>query len=263
MTAAQQRKHADYDGFVEKFKAKKPKKTTDDCYTPPNIYDAVLEFARAEYGKRGAEIVRPFFPGGDYENAEYPEGCVVVDNPPFSILAKIVRFYEARGVAYFLFAPHLTCFSVRAQTTVLTGVRLYYENGAQVNTSFVANLGDPGVLFRTTPALRRALKSANDENRKRNKKPQEKLAFPRNVVTAARVNEAAMRGVQIFVRRDEAYFTRNAGKTPVFGGGYIVSDAAAARMEYVAEKAAEKAAEIELSPEQKEIAARLSAARRE
>ena len=29
----------DYDGFVEKFK---PKKTTDDCYTPPAVYDYVL-----------------------------------------------------------------------------------------------------------------------------------------------------------------------------------------------------------------------------
>ncbi len=32
-------KHYDYDGFVEKFK---PKKTTDDCYTPPEVYDVVL-----------------------------------------------------------------------------------------------------------------------------------------------------------------------------------------------------------------------------
>ena len=35
----------DYKAFVEKFK---PKKTTDDCYTPANIYEAVLEWAAAE-----------------------------------------------------------------------------------------------------------------------------------------------------------------------------------------------------------------------
>ena len=29
----------EYKEFVEKFK---PKKTTDDCYTPPNIYEAVV-----------------------------------------------------------------------------------------------------------------------------------------------------------------------------------------------------------------------------
>ncbi|MFR0556541.1 hypothetical protein [Pseudoscardovia radai] len=50
-------------------------------------------------------IVRPFWPGTDYERAQYPDGCVVVDNPPFSILAKIIRFYQAHGIRFFLFAP--------------------------------------------------------------------------------------------------------------------------------------------------------------
>ena len=40
-------KHDDYEGFIEKFK---PKKTTDDCYTPPLVYDAVKEWVRKEYG---------------------------------------------------------------------------------------------------------------------------------------------------------------------------------------------------------------------
>ena len=30
-----------YQKFVDKFK---PKKTTDDCYTPPNIYEAVKDY---------------------------------------------------------------------------------------------------------------------------------------------------------------------------------------------------------------------------
>ena len=84
----------DYEGFVEKFK---PKKTTDDCYTPPEVYEAVKEWVSDNIlPLDGVEIVRPFFPGGDYENHHYPEGCVVLDNPPFSILAKIRRFYHAR-----------------------------------------------------------------------------------------------------------------------------------------------------------------------
>lgn len=45
-------------------------------------------------------IVHPFRPGADYGRAEYPDGCVVVDNPPFSILAKIIRFYQAHGVRF-------------------------------------------------------------------------------------------------------------------------------------------------------------------
>ena len=99
-------KSQSYEEFVDKFK---PKKTTDDCYTPPEVYDAVLAWVRAEYDiADDVPIVRPFWPGADYERAAYPDGCVVVDNPPFSILAKIIRFYQAHGVRFFLFAPSLT-----------------------------------------------------------------------------------------------------------------------------------------------------------
>lgn len=80
----------EYDKFVEKFK---PKKTTDDCYTPPNVYEAVAQWVAREYGLEPSRFVRPFYPGGDYEHHEYPAGCVVVDNPPFSIITPILRFY--------------------------------------------------------------------------------------------------------------------------------------------------------------------------
>jgi hypothetical protein len=93
----------DYDEFVEKFK---PKLTTDECYTPDSVYEAVKTWVVKEYGLDGCEVVRPFWPGGDYENLDYPDGCVVIDNPPFSILSKIKGFYNEHRVKYFLFAPH-------------------------------------------------------------------------------------------------------------------------------------------------------------
>lgn len=34
-------KSKNYEEFVEKFK---PKKTTDDCYTPPAVYDALADW---------------------------------------------------------------------------------------------------------------------------------------------------------------------------------------------------------------------------
>ena len=37
--------NAEYEAFVEKFK---PKKTTDDCYTPPEVYEAVADFVAEE-----------------------------------------------------------------------------------------------------------------------------------------------------------------------------------------------------------------------
>ena len=53
-----------YEDFVDKFK---PKKTTDDCYTPQAVYDAVLNWAINEYGLHSREVIRPFYPDGDYE----------------------------------------------------------------------------------------------------------------------------------------------------------------------------------------------------
>jgi hypothetical protein len=66
---------AGYQAFVDKFK---PKKTTDDCYTPEPVYKAVLDWVVNEYGIDPNNIVRPFWPGGDYLREEYPEGCTVV-----------------------------------------------------------------------------------------------------------------------------------------------------------------------------------------
>lgn len=100
-----------YDQFVDKFK---PKLTTDDCYTPAAVYDAVAGWVRKEYKLDQSDFVRPFWPGGDYESYDYPDGCVVVDNPPFSILSKIVRFYDSRKISFFLWAPSLTLFGLRS-----------------------------------------------------------------------------------------------------------------------------------------------------
>ena len=52
-----------YEEFVDKFK---PKKTTDDCYTPVEIYDAVAGWVENEYRVNRCNFVRPFYPGGDY-----------------------------------------------------------------------------------------------------------------------------------------------------------------------------------------------------
>lgn len=131
--------HEDYDGFVAKFK---PRKTTDDCYTPQPVYDAVLGWLRENADIEGREIVRPFWPGGDYEHYDYPDGCVVVDNPPFSIFTQVCRFFQSRNISFFLFAPHLTLLSPVDMnwTGIVCDARVTYENGACVDTSFASNL---------------------------------------------------------------------------------------------------------------------------
>lgn len=130
----------EYQEFLEKFKLKK---TTDDCYTPAPVYDAVARYVEETYGVSRDKFVRPFYPGGDYANEKYPEGCVVVDNPPFSIMAEILRFYDSKGIKFFLFAPTLTLFSSSSASTCTAlpcTLVVIYENGASVNTSFLTNL---------------------------------------------------------------------------------------------------------------------------
>ena len=60
------------------------------------VYAVVLDYVCGRWGVDEADVVRPFWPGGDFESFEYPEGCVVVDNPPFSILARIQVLPRAR-----------------------------------------------------------------------------------------------------------------------------------------------------------------------
>ncbi len=49
----------EYAAFVEKFK---PKKTTDECYTPDNVYAAVHDWAVKEYGLEGGADYTPVLP---------------------------------------------------------------------------------------------------------------------------------------------------------------------------------------------------------
>ena len=146
----------DYGEFTEKFKAKL---TTDDCYTPVEVYEAVLGWLREKVDIEGCNIVRPFWPGGDYEAYDYKEDDVVVDNPPFSILARILRFYQDRGIRFFLFGPQLTLFSSSSLTYIPCACAVEYANGAKVNTGFISNLfGD--VLAMSALASQKAVGKA-------------------------------------------------------------------------------------------------------
>ncbi len=212
----------DYLGFVEKFQ---PKKTTDDCYTPGPVYDAVLAWAAREYGI-GGQVVRPFYPNGNYEAFDYPEGCVVVDNPPFSILAQIVRFYQERGIRFFLFAPGLTTFTAlrtEGVCAVCADANIMYENGATVRTNFLTNM-DARCRARSAPGLFEAVKEAMEEVNRGKARELPKYAYPDDVLTAARLNWMSAHGVAFEVPAGECELVqgldaqRPLGKS-IFGGG--------------------------------------------
>ena len=232
----------EYKEFVEKFK---PKKTTDDCYTPPNIYEAVVGWCEKEYNIDRTKIVRPFYPGGDYERYSYKEDSIVIDNPPFSILSKIMRFYNEKGIKYFLFAPTLTLFSSSSSscTAIGTGVRVTYENGAKVNTSFVTNMnGD--IRFRSCPELYRLIKEADDANLKERHKELPEYEYPDNVITSTQLAYLSKYGMEFSVNMNETYKisaleSQKRHKKTIFGSGYLVSEAAAQAAQAAREAARE------------------------
>ena len=227
----------DYDSFVKKFDLERAK-TTDDCYTPPAIYEAVLDWLKSKVDLSGKEIMRPFYPGGDYQSEDYHEDCVVVDNPPFSILAEIVTFYTAKGVKFFLFAPTLTLTSASIAgrkdvdvTYIVCGVKVTYANGAVVNTSFVSNLfGD--VRLWCCHELYRTVKEVNGKLLQKKKINLPKYAYPNNVTSAALLGKIA-KGADLKIMKDDCYqisqlqSQKRLGKG-IFGNGFLLSEKAAA-----------------------------------
>ena len=163
----------EYEQFLDKFKTKK---TTDDCYTPANIYDAVANWTAVEYGLDRAAFVRPFFPGGDFENFDYKDDTIVVDNPPFSILSSIINFYIGNDIKFFLFAPALTLFSTMKPGVcwLPVGATITYENGAKVSTSFITNLDT--ARLRCVPELYR--KNPERQQRKRTSQRTSEVRLP-------------------------------------------------------------------------------------
>ena len=194
----------EYLEFKEKFV---PKKTTDDCYTPDRIYNAIADWVAEEYGLDRSCFVRPFYPGGDYQAMQYAPGSVVVDNPPFSILSEIARFYTANGIKYFLFAPTLTGLSAAAwetSTAIICHAKITYENGAVVNTSFWTNLEDPEIVAKCSPELSDIVNAADEEEQRSKHTTQRKYSYPDNVVTAAMLNYYAAHHVEFQVRKKDA-----------------------------------------------------------
>ena len=254
----------DYQAFLEKFEAKK---TTDDCYTPENIYNVAKRWSLKKYKLGNPPVVRPFYPGGNYKKENYPKGCVVIDNPPFSIISEICEWYTENGIAYFLFAPTLTLLGImRGKANyVACGSGVVYENGASVNTSFVTNLGSKKIIAASD--LREQIDEANKENLAKQHKTLPKYEYPDEVLTATMLCYMAAHGVSLEICADDVHFIRGldaqkeSGKA-LFGSGYLLSKKAAAE-KAAAEKAAAEKVRVrdtnvwELSDREKKIVAGL------
>lgn len=224
----------DYDGFLAK--GQKPPKTTDDCYTPEPVFQAVKTWVYQEYGQQveGLEVFRPFQPGGDYEREDYT-GRFVLDNPPFSILSQILQHFHQWEVPFFLFAPTLTLFSARSFrdghcTAIIQAANVIYENGADIPTSFLTNL-DKKNRARVSHTLTEMLAEAQKQPAK---KAKPKLVYPRELWSAAKL-QALAKTADIDIQSEDCLHSEGllqgtGDGARVFGGGLIVTPAVADKL---------------------------------
>ena len=252
----------EYLTFLDKFALKK---TTDDCYTPAPVYDAVAEWVANEYQLSRADFVRPFYPGGAYRNETYKPTDVVVDNPPFSILAEILKFYLDNGVRFFLFAPHLTLFSSSSSSSscaIGVGVVVTYENGAHLPTSFLTNLEDG--RFRSSPSLYAAVNGGVDEYLQQKRQSPPRYAYDHHVLTSNFLAACSRLGIEFGCTKSETLLIsrldsqKETGKT-IYGEGYLIGEDAFERREKAEREKAEreKAVMWEISERERAIIASL------
>jgi hypothetical protein len=237
----------EYNEFLEKFEVKK---TTDDCYTPDIVYNAIAEWVAKEYGLNKKDFVRPFRPNGDYQSEKYKSTDVVVDNPPFSILSEIIKWYSEHNIRFFLFAPTMTLFSSSSSSScacaIPCGGNITYENGAVVPTSFVTNLED--YRIRVIPELYQIIDEANTQNQAQFKRTIPKYKYPDEIVTAAMCRYMCEHGVALVIKKEDSQLIRQLDSqkeldgSGIFGSGFILSEKAAAEKAAAEKAAAEKAA---------------------
>ena len=246
-----------YDAYVAKFQNKNHVKTTDDTYTPDDVFDAVVKYVGSVYDLRGKEIIRPFYPGGDYENYEYPDNGVVIDNPPFSIASKICRFYAYNKIPFFLFFNGLTVFSViDCCTVVVVACSIKFTNGAEVCVNFASNLyGD--IMTTTAPELNELLRQCKSQKQKA--KPLKKYVYPREVLSVNHMQQICRRGIKYEIKRWEGKVIREIGGVKLFGKHMLISSQKAEEKEKTLKKTFDDSVKIlELGVKEKRILDRLN-----
>lgn len=242
----------DYDSFMAKF-ADNPK-TTDECWTPEDVYNAVVEYVGTITDMSGRQILRPFYPGGDYLNAEYPDDGIVIDNPPFSMFTSIVQFYTRERIPFFLFGPGMSIMSAAPYCTcVFISETLRFTNGASVRVNFASNLfGD--TIATTAPLLDRLIRKCPSQDTKANLPNYE---YPPEVVSASDLQTICRGGIEFALRRGECMILRtldNHPKKNLFGNHLLTT---CANGEAKAKAKAKDIKYIELSERERKIIGRL------
>ena len=214
----------DYESFVAKFQDKE--KTTDDTYTPKDVYEAVVKYVGEIYDLTDKQILRPFYPGGDYKNAEYPDNGVVIDNPPFSIFTEITKFFAQRDIPFFLFGNGLTIFNVCGVcTAVVADTQIKFENKAVVKCNFASNLYPHDVIATTAIKLRKYIEDCPSQQK--DTKELRKVVKPECVLSVSDMQTIANGDEDFAVCREESRIIKKFGGEALFGNHLLISKAKA------------------------------------
>lgn len=215
----------EYYDWLSKFEKRT---TSDDTFTPPAVYDVVLDYVHNHVvNLDNLNVVRPFYPNGDYQAVEYGKNDIVIDNPPFSIITPICKWYQEQGVKFFLFAPAMTTFSpsrkVNGLTHIIAPVSINYDNGANVATSFITNV-TPHIKAKTAPNLYKALKAAQQP-----KASLPQYQYPYNVLMINDLQKLARKGVDFEIPANQCRMisqldNQKTYKKALFGSGLLISD---------------------------------------
>lgn len=245
-------KDAKYLAYEDKFKKKY---TTDDSFTPDEVYEAIRRWVLTEYGiSDDRPIIRPFYPGGDYERERYPDNALVLDNPPFSILMQIVKFYCTNGISFFLFADARTVgwyLFVEGCSIVLPDATVRYANGASIPTAFVTNLMSD-CRIRVSSSLHDAIAEAQPSTARR----LPRYDWPANIVTPMRLARGALYGQEYGIKRCVPVKRLDDGHE-IFGGGALISDADAELIASQMTRSEPKKVPVRLSQREMDIIASL------
>lgn len=213
----------------------------------------MVKYVGEIYDLTNKEILRPFYPGGDYQNAEYPEDGVVIDNPPFSMFTRICEWYSARQVPFFLFGPGLTISTCcKYCTAIVIDEQITFDNGAKVKCNFASNLfGD--IIIMTAPRLSQLITKCPSQDTKVNLP---KYKYPEELLSVSDMQTICRGGIDFNVKRSESKIIRDIDNHPkasgLYGDHFLISSAKAAA-KAATKAAAQNAIPIELSPREKRI----------
>jgi ribosomal protein L29 len=153
-----------------------------------------------------------------------------------------------KGIKFFLFANHLTLFSITSDITrVVCCVDVTYENGAKIKTSFLSNaFGDIRVMG--VPELHEEIKAIHREKEKVKHLPT--YDYPPEVLTVYRISCLVSKGIACAFREKDLHYisaldSQKIHKKAIFGNGFLLSEQAALRMKEAERQAEIKAAEAE------------------